>query len=868
MRTWKRRISALLCGLMILTMTTGTVYAADMSGAATDVTEETQTEETQTESTAQNDVETPEEIQDTQNDNVTSDNTDIVSEQMFTDAESGKNQISDQQLLDKKSMVQLKPLELTYDDRYSVDSDQEHEEYAGYKIDHVTSLTRNSHPVQNGEVQSELEDEVLTKVDDDTVKASGVGTAILTLVPKEENTEAEYDEIYVHVTVTAAPLTVMYLMGQSNMEGMCSSNTGHDRGKSVACEPGTVYSSYAPTVLGWAKNISGIYFSEACTASNAADFVAGSLTTDTALAGNTLEYPLDQLTGDGDGKTGPDSALAYEWNRLTGDKVWTVNVAWSGSAIASWLPGQSNYERAMAVSKLVQKVYQAEIASGHYTEGHRFMYWLQGETADRNCSSSDYYNDFNTMYSNLTKQLSFEKCGIIMLRSAVGSNENEDELTMTGPRAAQYGIGGSKSVRFSNVYVVTNDNENWVTDAGVQNYFAKYNGSLNYPTHDGFTRVPTGINDVHYDIHYSQIGHNENGIMAADGMYQIVQKQNLNSVKVDWKDASGKSVTHAYVRQNRDTTLVGVASPVYGAKNVSYRTTGGISYNPETGVLKGTQKDRPAYVTASASGYTNTIAVTVLDEWDFTAELGASYTGLYKDNDTWLYIHNGKADFNYTGFAENDNGWWYVENGKITFQKKDVIEGDVNGENGWWFVSGSKVQFVDSVEKNSNGWWRIVNGKVDFNCNSVEENSLGWWYIHNGKVDFGYTGVAKNELGWWRIVNGKVDFGCYSVEKNENGWWYIYGGKVDFGYTGVAKNSNGWWRIVNGKVDFSCDSVEKNENGWWYIRGGKVNFSYTGIAKNGNGWWRIENGKVNFYYNGNVWYHGRNYWVSNGCVYI
>ena len=51
------------------------------------------------------------------------------------------------------------------------------------------------------------------------------------------------DKIYVHVTVEAAPLTIMYLMGQSNMEGMCSANTGYQLNKSVACEIGTVYST-------------------------------------------------------------------------------------------------------------------------------------------------------------------------------------------------------------------------------------------------------------------------------------------------------------------------------------------------------------------------------------------------------------------------------------------------------------------------------------------------------------------------------------------------------------------------------------------------------------------------------------------------
>ena len=887
MRKWKKHMSALICCIMILALGAGNVYAAEVPDVSqnVEVTEENLSDHMEEDvnenaSAQEAEVEVENETEDQDRDSQTEDQivaeSEAVAEQSLKDLIDG---IKENEKIKTDSLP-----DLSYDDRYSIRSD---EQYNDYMIADVKTEESKSNPVKDGVVQTELDDSVLTKLDDETVVASGVGTATLVLEPKE-GTETEYDEIDLAVTVVPAKLTIMYLMGQSNMEGMCSTNTGYQLNNSVACKEGTVYSTYAPTVASWAKNITGINFSNMCDEGNASDFVAESLTADTSVSGKKLEYALNTLTAAGNGKTGPDSALAYKWNELTGEKVWTVNVAWSGSAIASWLPGQSNYERAMSVSKLAQKVYQAEIAAGHYVAGNRLMFWLQGETADRYRTADDYYADFSNMYRNITNNLSIDKCGIIMLRSSVGTREYEDELMMTGPRAAQYGIGGSKNSNFNNVYVVTNDNENWVTDAGVKNYFAKYNGTFNgqYPIRNINSKVPTTIAEVHSDIHYSQIGHNENGLMAAEGMYQVIQKNGSGKASVTWKDANGKNVTQAYVRQNHETTLVAVATPVYGAKRISYHTKGNISYNPETGVLKGFQKGNNGTIYATSG---DKIQVNVLDEWDYSAELGTNFTGLHKDeNGTWVYVRNGKVDFGYTGFAQNDNGWWYVENGVITFQKQDVIKGTVNDEYTWWYVKDSKVQFVDSVEKNSNGWWRIVSGKVDFNCNSVEKNENGWWYIQGGKVDFSYTGVAKNGNGWWRIVNGKVDFGCNSVENNASGWWYIRGGKVDFSYTGVAKNSNGWWRIVNGKVDFKCNSVEKNENGWWYLHNGKVDFSHNGVEKNGNGWWCIENGKVNFNfygvaknsngswyleggkvnfgYNGTVWYHNRNCRVTNGRV--
>ena len=716
--------------------------------------------------------------------------------------------------IDKK--VDNLPASLSYDDRYSIRSD---EKYNDYVVKEVYTVESISHPVENGMVQTELDDEVLTKLDEENVVASGVGTATLVLEPKED-AETEYDEIDIEVTVVPAKLTIMYLMGQSNMEGMCSANTGYQLNKSVVCEAGSVYSTYAPTISSWAKNITGISFSTMCDAKNASDFVAGSLSTDISVSGKKLEYSLKTLTSDGNGKTGPDSALAYQWNQLTGEKVWALNVAWSGSAIDSWQPGQSNYERAMAVCKLAQKVYQAEIDAGHYTMGHRFMYWLQGETADRYRTAEEYYTDFLNMYNNIKNNLSIDKCGIIMHRASVGTLEYEDELTMTGSRVAQYGIGGSS--KFSDVYVVTNENETWTTDKGVKNYFSKYNGTFNYPIRDASSKVPQTVGDVHYDIHYSQIGHNENGLLAAEGMYHVVQGQGIDRSSVTWKNLEGKEIAQVYVRQNRSTTVVGVSTPVYAAKNVTYRTLGDITYDSDTGKLQGLRKGSSSYIIARSAGKSNILRVTVLDEWDYSAELGSSYTGLYEDNGTWVYVKNGKADFNYTGFVQNENGWWYVEKGVITFKKKDVIKGTVNGQTAWWYVNDSKVQFVNSVEKNSNGWW----------------------YIHGGKVDFNYTGVAQNSNGWWRIVNGKVDFGCNSVEQNSNGWWYIHGGKVDFSYTGVASNSNGWWRIENGKVNFAFEGIAENSNGRWYLKNGKVSFGTTGMIWYKHRLYNVVNGRV------------------------
>ena len=50
-----------------------------------------------------------------------------------------------------------------------------------------------------------------------------------------------------HIDVKPARLTIIYLLGQSNMEGMCSWNTGYDNDENILNTAGTVYSTYLPT---------------------------------------------------------------------------------------------------------------------------------------------------------------------------------------------------------------------------------------------------------------------------------------------------------------------------------------------------------------------------------------------------------------------------------------------------------------------------------------------------------------------------------------------------------------------------------------------------------------------------------------------
>ena len=771
--------------------------------------------------------------------------------------------------------IREEELLLSYDDRYSVQNMCEDWGIVSVNTNEVYSKT-----VRGGQITEEFDANVIIQDQEepDKIIATGVGEAEVLLVPKEslqlaqsilngdETTDKLLDAVKLKITVKPATLSVLYIAGQSNAEGWCSSNTGYRRNESVACLEGEIYSTYAATSK--AKEISGIIFPEICTEENASDFVAESLRSSNSISGKELRYSLDALTEKGKGKTGLDSGLAYEWNRLTGDKVWVVNTAWGGTSIDKWLPGGTYYERSTAVNELVRKTYQAEIDAGHYTTGDSLLFWLQGE-ADKRKTAEEYYNSFEKMYNIMTEKLQLDGFGIIMVRSDEGSRTNKDDISMSGPRIAQYAAGSSRVL--SDAYVVSNVNEQWVTDMQVEKYFLKkyQSGKLTYPIQEGPVELPDSVSDVHYDIHYSQIAHNENGITAADGMYSVLYKRNETvSPEISWRGRDGADINEITVDKGEKEVLVPVSVPAYYAKDIKYFWDDSVLlYDGKTGTISARTSGTTEVVAFAGNNKLSTLKVNMTDTADMTGIAGNNYNGLFKYNGVWWYLKNGYVQKKYTGVVRNENGWWYVEQGKVDFD----YTGFAQNSNGWWYIEQGKVTFqktgiIKGIVDGENAWWRVEKSKVNFKCNSVEKNENGWFYIRDGKVDFGYTGIAKNSKGWWRIVKGKVDFNCNSVEKNHNGWFYIRDGKVDFGYTGIAKNSKGWWRIVKGKVDFNCNSVEKNHNGWFYIRDGKVDFGFCGIAANSNGKWYIRDGKVDFSYNGKVSWNQHSYVVKNGKV--
>ncbi len=415
-------------------------------------------------------------------------------------------------------------MELRYDDRFSFET----------AIAEIETLEVTSRQVENGEADVAVL-RLASKNDDRKVIACGIGTAKVTLADGSVKT----------VKVTAADISMLLIIGQSNAEGQIQPLTGNfdkmtyieELNRSILCEEGQIYSTYAPglsTTHG--GGIGNVAFESTLSNKNGKQFVASSLTSTKALDGDQLLYPLHSLSASGKGKTGTDSGIAYEWNQATGHKVWVINAAHGGSSIDSWQPGtaetNNDFWQAVNLFKFCEEVMQKEIKAGHYRLQDMGYFWLQGE-ANMGLSAEDYAKKYETMHKALKEMLLFDSNsdgtadatlkfgGLMMVRSCI-AHTGMGDLILRGPRIAQYYMGQTNNEAWSDVYLATTAMEKWISDRSVKSYFSeKYGKSYPYSMRK-YTALAEDMTDVHPNIHYRQLGYNEIGITAARTVADIL----------------------------------------------------------------------------------------------------------------------------------------------------------------------------------------------------------------------------------------------------------------------------------------------------------------------------------------------------------
>jgi len=459
-------------------------------------------------------------------------------------------------------------LSLYYDDRYSFDSD-----IAG--------------------IYSETEEPVLTADEKDPrrVIATECGEAEVSL----ENGEV------ISVSVGPAPISLILIAGQSNGEGRISENRTVDtvRDQYVLNREGTAYSTYGISDKAISEEVT--WFSETTddlSISNFEDFLPASLTDNSENSRFAQTNSITDAAGAA-GKGGIDSAFAYRWHELTGEKIWLVNACHHGTSIESWQPGDSetdnDFWQAVELYRGAEKILSDEIAAGHYTLSHKGVLWYQGE-GDRYMEDEQYYGLFMNTYNGLIAELDGEDIegtegrpefmALFMPRSMLSEDEARD-MYLTEPRTVQYYVATSEGP--DDIFLASHIEELWHDNASVKKYFENRYGngfSGAYPVRADELRMPEVTGDVHGDYHFTQLGYNEIGFDGAESVcsylgYYEEDPDRQGPVSVVFSDGltdvSGSTVS---LSKGVTTRFAVKAYPATREKDIEVETSDNIEAGP------------------------------------------------------------------------------------------------------------------------------------------------------------------------------------------------------------------------------------------------------------------------------------------------
>ena len=416
-----------------------------------------------------------------------------------------------------------------------------------------------------------LDDAVVTEVGNQLI-ATGCGTCVATF-------SKDSVDYAVTITVKPAPISLIMITGHSLGAGEKG-----NAAESVVCEDGQAYSTYAK-----AGDL---------TVDNASSFVPAALgygDSKTAVEG------INAFTSAGSGVQGEDSAFAYYWNQLTGEKIWVLNAARSGTCLQNyWLPsltddGHNNFWRAVALFKAAETVLSHEIEAGHYELRHMGIINHSAANGDEGLAIDDYTEKYLSMWNDFKSNLQMTINGVDRTVDFLGITpfwQSVNTTALNNAKIVNYYMGTSAA--YSDIYITTDIGRQWGSDAGVQAYFkGKYpSGTVDYTTHSGSIQLPTrrgsgapqesadkqdyGTDTVFGDIsHYRQVGYNEIGKdMAHNLVSSLYGQSSAQSVVVTKRDGKAIDASQTILMTPGETIELTLMPNPVSANNLEIVCTG------------------------------------------------------------------------------------------------------------------------------------------------------------------------------------------------------------------------------------------------------------------------------------------------------
>ena len=344
--------------------------------------------------------------------------------------------------------------------------------------------------------------------------------------------------------VLPAPITIALIIGHSL--GMGSKGNAE---QSVKCELGQVYSSVLSDAL--FKNVDAT----------------------TGLGMNAPKRPsgIDTLC-DGTGRQGTDGAIGFEWNRISGEKIFILNAAIGGSCVNQWVEGTAYHINALRLLNAASTVVKNEVAAGHYD--YKTTTLISFSTANfyyqnvlGNGKNSLTAEEIKTWHDSIWN--GFQK-GVTVDIDGDGQNDPPESIGFNPLWEANAG-GLDKfnydkhaiyymaaSNEYPHAYIVSHDSRAWQTWAGIQSTFP----AIDYETQKTPVTAPTKFTDVSADnVHLTQLGYNAQGQEIARNLYAYLNKNNTpKSVLIFNTD--GKTVNSINVNVGAEYKFAIVSNPV------------------------------------------------------------------------------------------------------------------------------------------------------------------------------------------------------------------------------------------------------------------------------------------------------------------
>ena len=422
--------------------------------------------------------------------------------------------------------------------------------------------------VTSKKINSEVPDENVIIYDEGTGRVIAVGTGTATLVADGK----EYD-----ITVSPAPITLAVITGHS-----LGSGSKGDAAQSIVCEAGTAYNTtLSISNANWLDKMLGssIGYTEEGRINN-----------------------IDGLTKDATGTKGApgvNSALAYEWHNLTGEKMWVINCAVGGSCINQWQPDASDkfMERTVKAMNLASEILKNEVAAGHYTYRTTIMFNFSSANFTHQGVVSNNDTLHRAWHDNLWK--GFSK-GVTVDIDGDGKADGPYAMGYVPiwtpsmnefNRDYHFVYNRAASDEYNRIFLASDLTRFWKTDANIAKYFPIYE----YKTQNGNAITqPTTTSVLFPDgTHLCQAGYNVQGIHMANVLYSYLIEP-----------AELKEITLINATDNLQGEVVGDSLTITTGKKYKFIiTTDPVGVcDLEISVEGNLTLEKPFYVSASAKG--------------------------------------------------------------------------------------------------------------------------------------------------------------------------------------------------------------------------------------------------------------------------